>query len=48
MLALPVVRIFAFKGLVCEAVSATKLRLKGANFYRARLFPLCNWRGPPH
>jgi hypothetical protein len=28
-----------FRELVCEAVSA----LKGANFCRARLCPLCNW-----
>jgi len=33
-----------FQELVCEAVNATKLRLKRANFCRARLCPLCNWR----
>jgi hypothetical protein len=30
--------------LMCEAVNATKLRLNGANFCRARLCPLCKRR----
>jgi plasmid rolling circle replication initiator protein Rep len=33
-----------FEELQCEALEATKLRLKRANFCRGRLCPLCNWR----